>query len=107
MQLARPAGHWCFGISVLTLLAVGCASNPGGRAITADAARRFSCPESEIRVESLGPNRARAQGCGQSRIYVCRSTRRVERANGPPPLAEYETRGRPVEADRCTWSADE
>jgi hypothetical protein len=89
----------------LAWLVASCATNPGTAAITADAARRFSCPESQITVDDLGPRTARARGCGQVQRYACKDAQRAESPGSGALVPEHEARSRPAGPSRCTWSA--
>ena len=92
-------------LSLVTLASMlaACAS-PGQNVVRSDASRRFSCPESRIDVEDLGPRTARASGCGQSAMYSCQQSRAS--ASGFPqqsPLTQGEAANPTQAAGPCTW----
>lgn len=94
----------CIIGSVLVLdLLMGCAS-PGQNLVRSDASRRFSCPESRVDVEDLGPRTARASGCGQSALYSCEQARASLAAlPQQSPLTEGEATNPTQPAGACSW----
>ncbi|HET7538266.1 MAG TPA: hypothetical protein VFK05_00290 [Polyangiaceae bacterium] len=87
----------------MSSLVMGCGS-AGQNAVRADAARRFSCEESRVKVEDLGPHTARASGCGQSLLYSCQqsagSTQGFPQAS---PLTESEAHNPAQTGAPCSW----
>jgi len=90
-------------VGVATLVAA-CGS-AGQNAVRADAARRFSCAESRIDVDDLGPRTARASGCGQSLLYSCKGSQGSAQAPAPAasPLTEGEAHNPAQSGAPCSW----
>jgi hypothetical protein len=93
----------CLVLASLAGLGAGC-SSAGQNAVRADAARRFSCAETRITVDDLGPHTARASGCGQSLMYSCQqsegSTQGFPQAS---PLTEGEAHNPAQNGAPCSW----
>jgi len=83
---------------------VGCGS-PGQNVVRSDAARRFSCAESRVKVEDWGPRTARASGCGQSLVYSCQQARGPSQAlPQQAPLTQGEAEATPAQSSgACSW----
>jgi len=90
-------------LAIAATFLTGCGA-PGQNVVRSDAARRFSCAESRVKVEDWGPRTAHATGCGQSLTYSCQQSRGP--AQAPPvttPLTESEARTPAQSGGPCTW----
>jgi len=90
-------------LATVAIFVAGCAS-AGQNVVRSDAARRFSCDESRVKVEDWGPRTAHASGCGQSLTYSCQQSEGS--SQGPPqptPLTEGEAHSQAQPGGSCTW----